>query len=102
MWSWLARLWRQKGLADEGQYERIRRRTPAEEVAGNGHTVASTQSDRAPVEQFVMQGAEGDSVGNLVWPSSGPPSDMGGIDPDRFAHELAVITADCAAVLVGK
>jgi len=49
-----------------------------------------------------MQGAEGDSVGNLVWSGGGPPSDMGGIDPDRFAQQLAVITADCAAVLVGK
>jgi len=37
-------------------------------VARDGHTVVSSQSDRAPVEQLVMQGAEGDSVGNLVWP----------------------------------
>jgi hypothetical protein len=102
MWSRLAHLWRQKGLADEGQHERVRRRTPAEEVAGDGHTVTSSQSDRAPVEQLVVQGAEGDSVGNLVWPGGGPPADMGGVDPNRFAQQLAVITADCAAVLVGK
>jgi hypothetical protein len=54
-------------------------------MTGDGHTMGGSQSDRAPVEQLVMQGAEGDSVGNRVWPGSGPPSDMGGIDPDCFA-----------------
>jgi hypothetical protein len=98
----LARLWCQKGLADKRQHERVRRRTPAQEVAGDGHTVASSQSDSASIEQLVVQGAEGDSVGNLIWPGGGPPSDMGGIDPNCFAQQLAVITADCAAVLVGE
>jgi hypothetical protein len=102
MWSWLARLRRQEGLANERQHERVRRRTPAQEVAGDGHTVVSSQSDRAPVAQLVMQGAEGDSVGNLVWPGGGPPSDMCGVYPDRFAHQLSVITADCAAGLVSN
>jgi hypothetical protein len=50
MWSWLAHLWRQNGLADEGQHERVRHGTPAKEVAGDGHTMASSQSDSAPVE----------------------------------------------------
>jgi len=84
------------------QHQRIARRTPSEEMTGRATLMGGSQSDRAPVEQLVMQGAEGDSVAPRL--ARQRPTIGHGRHRSRLLRrqQLAVITADCAAVLVGK
>jgi hypothetical protein len=76
--------------------------TFAEEVAGDGLTMAGSEPDSAPVELLVVQGTGGESV---LATSSGPLQAHHracATSIDCFAQELAVEATGSTAVRVGK
>ena len=58
------------------------------------------ETDRPAIKRLVVEGAEGEAVVRCVGAAGGVPFDVRGLETEVGALELAVVTANCAAVLV--
>ena len=74
------------------------------QLVGHQHAVIAGlgfETDDSPVERLVVEGAEGEAVGDLVGATMRVPHDVGGIETERRVGKPQVEVADGAPALVG-
>jgi hypothetical protein len=69
----------------------------AGELGGHGDAQVVVQAEDTVVEQFVVQGAQRQTVVRGVWAVEGEPADVRGFDTDGGGAELSVEAAESAS-----
>jgi hypothetical protein len=93
-------LWGADGALGQGEDHFLGRRRPADELRGDGDRAVGGQAEDALVEKLVVDGAQAQSVGDVVRSFERPPADVGGVETDSGAVQPAVVLAERTAVLV--
>src|SRR5690606_6583479 len=93
-----ARLGSTGGAAGEGEDHLAGGLRTAYVASRDGDGAVRGQAEDALVEQFVVDRAEAEPVGQVVGAVERPPADMGGVETDRGAVQPTVVRAERAAV----